>query len=253
MRNSAGAHRSRGVSGEIVEILLRHAATLPALIPSLAHPDAERLVRDDPFALLVGVICDQGIPAERAWMTPFLLRERLGHLDPVRLDADRGTVLEAFAAPPMLHRFYSTVGVWVAGAARRTVTQFGGDAAQIWADRPRAVELQRRLREFDGIGQKKAALMVEILVRDLGVGVSAMSGSDVAYDVHLRRVFLRTGLAARDDQDHMVEVARSLHPSRPGELDLPAWDVGRKWCHARAPVCQSCPLGGVCAMNNLPT
>jgi endonuclease III len=57
-----------------------------------------------------------------------------------------------------------------------------------------------------------------------------MGGGDIAYDVHVRRVFLRTGLASRDEVTHMVVVARALNPERPGALDLPAWDVGRRWC-----------------------
>jgi hypothetical protein len=71
-------------------------------------------------------------------------------------------------------------------------------------------------------------MAVEILARDLGVPITDLSGSDVAYDVHVRRVFLRTGLAEYDDLDHIVEVARRLHPERPGELDFPAWLVGRR-------------------------
>jgi len=39
---------------------------------------------------------------------------------------------------------------------------------------------------------KKAAMAVEMLERDLGVPVRDMGGSDIAYDVHARRVFLRT-------------------------------------------------------------
>jgi endonuclease III len=73
-----------------------------------------------------------------------------------------------------------------------------------------------------------------------------MEGSDIAYDVHLRRVFLRTHLADRDDQAHIVAVARALHPTRPGELDLPTWLVGRGWCHAGIPECEACPLTDVC-------
>jgi endonuclease III len=59
-------------------------------------------------------------------------------------------------------------------------------------------------------------------------------------------VCLRTGLAAYDDLDHMVEVARRLHPERPGELDSPAWLIGRKWCGAGVPDCAACPLADVC-------
>jgi len=41
---------------------------------------------------------------------------------------------------------------------------------------------------FSGIGQKKAAMAVEILERDLGVTIRELKGSDIAYDVHVRRV-----------------------------------------------------------------
>jgi endonuclease III len=89
-------------------------------------------------------------------------------------------------------------------------------------------------------------MAVEILERDLGVPVRKMERSDIAYDVHIRRVFLRTRLADRDDRDHMIAVARQLHPARPGELDLPTWFVGRGWCHPGVPDCASCPLTEVC-------
>jgi endonuclease-3 len=64
----------------------------------------------------------------------------------------------------------------------------------MWSGKPTARQLFERLDKFEGIGQKKAAMAVEILERDLGVPISAMHGSDIAYDVHVRRVFLRTGL-----------------------------------------------------------
>jgi endonuclease III len=89
-------------------------------------------------------------------------------------------------------------------------------------------------------------MAVEILERDLGVPVQAMEGSDIAYDIHVRRVFLRTGLATRDDLGHMVEVARKLYPLRPGKLDYVAWRVGRTWCHAGVPACVGCVLKDAC-------
>jgi hypothetical protein len=96
------------------------------------------------------------------------------------------------------------------------------------------VELRRPLEAFPGIRQKKTAMAVEILARDLGQPLRELIGSDVAYDVHLRRVFLRTGLAERDEVDHMVAVARTLYPDRPGALDPPARDIGRRWCSIEA-------------------
>jgi endonuclease III len=89
-------------------------------------------------------------------------------------------------------------------------------------------------------------MAVEILERDLRVPLTDLSGSDIAYDVHVRRVFLRTGLVDHDDINHMVAVARTLHPERPGALDNPAWDVGRRWCRTGVPDCVTCPLLVAC-------
>jgi endonuclease III len=75
--------------------------------------------------------------------------------------------------------------------------------------------------------------------------MTELSGSDIAYDIRIRRVFLRTGLAERDDVSHMVAVARALSPDPPGEPDDPA-DIGRRWCTAGNPDCPACPLLSVC-------
>jgi uncharacterized HhH-GPD family protein len=208
--------------------------------------EANDLVYNNAFAFLTGVIFDQGIPAERAWLAPYLLRQRLGHLDPARVAAEPEAVLIAIETPPKLHRYIVKMPSWLVQAAQRVMSHYNGDAGTIWSDNPSADELQRRFDAFTGVGQKKAAMAVEILERDLGVPIKNLQGSDVAYDVHLRRVFLRTRLADRDDRDHMIVVARELNPTRPGALDLPAWLIGRGWCHPGIPDCVACPLTEVC-------
>ena len=235
----------------IAAALLRYGSTLepgnaeaaPDFTP---NAEANELVRTDAFAFLTAVLFDQGIPAERAWTAPHQLRQRIGHLNPAQIISNPEAVRRAIQMQPKLHRYVEKMPRWLVGAARRVQQNYRGDASAIWSDRPSAVELQRRLSEFNGIGQKKAAMAVEILNRDLGVPVDRMAGSDVAVDVHVRRVFLRSRLADRDAPDHMIAVARQLHPSRPGALDFPAWDVGRNWCHAGTPNCGHCPLTHVC-------
>ena len=237
-------------SAAIVQALLDYGQTQapetvgrPTFTP---HPDANLLIWTNPFAFLLAVVFDQGIPAERAWRAPYELMQRLGHLDPERMLADPDGVRVAVAQPPMLHRYRDKMPGWLLAAARIVLQEYGGDAARIWNDEPLARELQRRLDRFPGIGQKKAAMAVEILERDLGVPVRELSGSDIAYDVHVRRVFLRTGLAQYDDLAHMVDVARRANPERPGAIDSPAWLVGRQWCHAGLPDCAACVLRHVC-------
>lgn len=235
----------------IVTALLRYgrehqaegAGTPPRFTPMV---EANGLILTDPFAFLLAVIFDQGIPAERAWRAPYDLRQRLGHLDPARMATEPEQVRAAVAAPSALHRFVNNMPGWLVAAATIVMNEYGGDAAQIWAGEPRAADLATRLRKFPGIAQKKSAMAVEILARDLSVPIRDVSGTDIAYDVHVRRVFLRTHLAERDDLDHMVEVARWLHPERPGELDYPAWLIGRRWCGPGTPDCSTCPLRSTC-------
>ena len=235
----------------VTEAILAHGRSLAQALgggSARFTPDdnANRLIHDDPFAFLVGVICDQGILAERAWAIPYLLAQRIGTLNPVQLIRRRTDVHAAFAEPPKLHRFTNQIAAWVVDAAEIVAGTYAGDASEIWAHTPTAAALRARLDDFPGIGQKKAAMAVEILERTRHVELADLSGSDVAYDVHLRRVFLRTGLAERDDVNHMVAAARTLHPERPGEMDNPVWDIGRGWCHRRNPNCATCPLVMVC-------
>ena len=209
--------------------------------------EADRLIESDPNAFLLGALFTQGMPAERAWAGPYLLMLRLGHLDLSRIARmDFDDLAVAFAAKPALHRFKREMARYVQAAARRVVADYGGDASRIWRGRPTARELQQRLGAFDGIGQKKAAMITEILPRHFGVEVREPSGSDVAGDVHVRRVMYRAGLARSDDVTAVVEAARRVYPRRPGMLDLACWLIGRRWCHAVRPKHDDCLLGDVC-------
>jgi len=209
-------------------------------------PDADTLIKESPDAFLLGVLFTQGIPAERAWAGPYLLGQRVGHLDLSRLAVDPDGVAAAVAAPPALHRFVRTLPGWIVSAARRVTDEYGGSAAAIWPDGSHVLDVTRRLLAFDGIGEKKAVMAVELLRRYFGVELEGAECGSVAYDVHVRRVFLRTGLVEEDTPDAIREAARAASPDAPGTLDLPAWLVGRNWCRPREPRCEACRLSAVC-------
>lgn len=235
----------------VVTALIAHGVDLAQALGGgtarfTADDDANAMIHADPFAFLVAVVANQGIRAERAWAIPRELQLRLNGFSPQLISSNPQAVRAAFVAEPRLHRFVNDVATWTIEAAAIVIAAYQGNAEEIWAGEPTAAELRQRFDDFPGIGQKKAAMVVEILERSLGVKISELSGSDVAYDVHLRRVFLRTGIAERDEMGHMVSVARTLHPERPGELDNPTWDIGRRWCKAKSPDCANCPLVGVC-------
>lgn len=207
---------------------------------------ADALIRSCPEAFLLGVLFTQGIPAERAWAGPYLLEQRLGHLDIRRLAEEPDAVAQAVAGPPALHRFVHTLPRWISSAARRLLTEYGGSAELIWAPGSHVLDVTARLLAFDGIGEKKAAMAVEILQRHFGAQLTGAECGTVAYDVHVRRVFLRSGLVDEDTPDAIREAARSACPEAPGTLDLATWLVGREWCRPREPLCDQCRLAGVC-------
>lgn len=210
------------------------------------RPEADELLESDPNAFLLGVLFTQGIPAERAWSGPWLLRERLGTLDPGFLATHPDLVRDAFQQPPMLHRFKETLPNWVISAARRLIDDYDADASRIWSPDSHMLEVSERLVAFDGIGRKKAVMAAEILVRHFGVALLGRECGQVAYDVHVRRVFLRTGLADEDSVSAIEAAAKAACPESPGTLDLPAWLIGRQTCRPRVPDCDGCRLGAVC-------
>lgn len=71
-------------------------------------------------------------------------------------------------------------------------------------------------------------MATDILEQEFGFVVYKLDGNDVAFDVHLARVFPRYGLAQRDDLDRMAKATRLGRPERPGSLDLPVWKIGRQ-------------------------
>jgi endonuclease-3 len=212
-----------------------------------AEVAANRFVLECPNAFLFGVIFDEGISAERAWAAPYHLRARLGHFDMARLAAsDELEVSKAVAGPPALHRYVAKTPRRLINAARRLVEHYNGDAANIWAAESTATDVKLRLRAFDGIGQKKAAMAVNLLMRDLLVPLKGEAATEVAYDIHVRRVFLRSRLAPVDDVYAINLAAKQASPDNPGALDIAAWIIGRKWCRPGKPLCEECRIARVC-------
>jgi uncharacterized HhH-GPD family protein len=207
---------------------------------------ADELIQSDPNAFLLGLLFTQGIPAERAWAGPWLLKERLGHLDLRRLASEPDAVAEAVQRRPMLHRFKNTLPRWIVAAASRVIERYGGDASRIWVPGSHVLEVTERLSEFPGIGRKKSVMAVEILMRHFGVDLAGRECGTVAYDVHVRRVFLRSGLVANDTILEVEAASAAMCPEAPGTVDLAAWLIGRQTCRPRRPACDECRLGDVC-------
>jgi uncharacterized HhH-GPD family protein len=132
---------------------------------------ADRLLTEDPFALLVGMVLDQQIPLERAFAAPAQLRERLGGtLRAAEIAAMAPDKLVAvFAAKPALHRFPASMAGRVQQLAAVIAEQFGGDASRVWAGATSGAELLRTVRSLPGFGEQKARIFIALLGKQLGI------------------------------------------------------------------------------------
>ena len=145
----------------------------PARAPRLEwteDPEADRLVAEDPLALLIGFCLDQQVPIEHAFQGPLRLRQRLGNLDARRLAAaDPAAFVAAFRTPPAIHRFPASMAERVQGICRIVAETYGGDASRLWGEAGTAAELHRRLAALPGFGPLKARIVTGVLARHFGV------------------------------------------------------------------------------------
>jgi uncharacterized HhH-GPD family protein len=143
-------------------------------VPTLtltSDPDADRLLSENAFALLVGMLLDQQIAMEQAFAGPQRLAERLGGtLDPATVAATAPDDLEArFREKPALHRYPGSMAKRVHALATELVATYDGDAAAIWRDVEEGRELKRRLTALPGFGDQKARIFVALLGKQCDV------------------------------------------------------------------------------------
>jgi len=243
------------VSKKIAHILVEQGEQLfrAERVPTkfTGDPCADSLLNDlehYPHAFVVACVTDRQVRAEKAWLIPHLLSQRLGGFAFDFLHAQSlERIRQAFREPPPLHRFPDDMSHNVYLAIHRIANTYNGNAARIWLDEPPSAEVVLRFLAFRGIGPKIATMAANILARDFKIRFADYYSVDVSVDVHLRRVFTRLGLITEDASvEEVVYRARALHPSFPGLLDLPAWEIGRKWCRPKEPQCIDCYMRGVC-------
>jgi len=231
---------ARGLSGggvkmaerQVVESLLRFGRSQHG---GLYTPDrqADRFIRTNWNAWLIGVIFDQGIPAEKAWEAPYLLKQRLGHFNIRRLARTPVSDLRRVVRQaPALHRYVGKLPAWIKVAARKLVKEYDGDAANIWKGCLTAGEVIERPDDFPGIGLKKAHMAARDL-HENACDFYRWNQINMAVDVHVRRVWKRAGLVRDTSPAGIMATATRLWPKYPGELDAPTWWIGMTWCRQR--------------------
>jgi uncharacterized HhH-GPD family protein len=131
---------------------------------------ADKVLSEDPFALLLGMLLDQQFPMERAFAGPAKILDRFGTLDPARIAAaEPEAFADLCATPPAIHRYGRSMAGRAQELATQVVEQYGGDASRIWSEASSGADLVARVMALPGFGKQKAQIFTALLAKQLGV------------------------------------------------------------------------------------
>jgi uncharacterized HhH-GPD family protein len=140
---------------------------MPDALPFTGSEEANRLLAEDPMALLVGFVLDQQVTVQKAFSGPLVLRERLGAIDAATLaTADLDPV---FRERPAIHRFPGAMARRVRDMAVHVRDEYGGDAAAIWTSAADTEALRANLAAVPGLGEMKITSLGSVLAKQFGV------------------------------------------------------------------------------------
>jgi uncharacterized HhH-GPD family protein len=146
------------------------AINKPILLPFTGNDEADRLLEEDPLALLIGFELDQQVTLQKAFSGPYELRQRIGTLDAAKIAAmDPDKLAAAFRERPALHRFPGNMAGRTQDLCVTIVRDYGGDAGRVWREAKSGKDLEARLLALPGIGAMKAKTLIAILGKRLGV------------------------------------------------------------------------------------
>jgi uncharacterized HhH-GPD family protein len=149
----------------------------PVRLPFTGDDAADRLLAQDPLALLIGFALDQQVTVQKAFGGPLELTKRTGRpLDARSIAAmDPGELVAIFQERPALHRFPGAMANRVQALCAAIATDYDNDAAAVWSGAKDARDLQKRLLGLPGIGEMKARTITAVLAKRFGLELSGLA------------------------------------------------------------------------------
>jgi uncharacterized HhH-GPD family protein len=146
---------------------------MPERLHFTGSDEADRLIAEDPFALLVGFALDQQVPVPTAFSGPLKVKERLGTLDPGEIAAnDPARLEEVFRERPAIHRFPGAMARRVHELAALVEERYDGDASRLWREASDGADLRRRIEELPGFGEMKVKALGSVLAKRFDVEIA---------------------------------------------------------------------------------
>jgi uncharacterized HhH-GPD family protein len=143
---------------------------VPSALWFTDDPAACELLASDPFALLVGFAIDQQVSVQKAFAGPYVLKQRVGTLDPKKLAGIDLT--DAFVTKPAIHRFPAAMATRVRELAAVVADEYGGDASRIWTEASNGADLKKRIDGLPGYGDMKIRSLTAVLAKRFDVAAA---------------------------------------------------------------------------------
>lgn len=144
---------------------------------------ADRLLSEEPLALLIGMLLDQQVPMETAFAGPAKIKDRLGAFDAATIaDAGAERLTEVFKQTPAVHRFPGSMAERTQALCAAIVADWEGDASRLWTEGdPDGATVLARLKALPGFGDQKARIFLALLGKQYGLAAAGWESAAGAY------------------------------------------------------------------------
>ena len=137
------------------------------------NDDADRLLAEEPLALLIGFALDQQVTVPTAFLGPQKLKERLGKLDAAAIAGMEPEALETvFREKPAVHRLPGNMARRVQELCATLVEEYGGRAERVWSEAADGDDLRQRIAALPGFGEMKTTSLGAVLAKRFGVSAA---------------------------------------------------------------------------------
>ena len=142
---------------------------MPEMLYFTGNEEADRLIAEDPLALLIGFVLDQQVTVPTAFVGPLKLKQRLGRLDAAEIASiDPDKLADVFRERPAIHRFPGNMAKRTQELCAVVAEEYDGDASRVWRDAADSDDLKHRLDALPGFGEMKVKALASVLARRYG-------------------------------------------------------------------------------------
>src|SRR5205823_8367334 len=149
-----GAGRLRSSAGPAVTC---QDDAMPHKLTLTGDAETDRLLSEDPFALLTGMLLDQQIAMEIAFAGPKKIADRMGGFSVTKIaETDVDEFVELCVVKPAIHRYGGSMARRVHALAQYIVEHYDAQTDRIWTEGdPDGPEVLRRLKALPGYGDQQ--------------------------------------------------------------------------------------------------